>query len=192
MEDSLSKWNMLAGHQELSLQYRKWADQRKKAIMDYCWDPIVGFFCDYHFVKQSSTGKITAAGLFPLFMGIASSSQALSCSILTENHLLKAGGLVTTTNFSGQQWDAPNGWAPLQWIAFKGLAQSGFSNLAQLIARRWLNLNERIFENTGKMMEKYNVVDLDKLAGGGEYPGQDGFGWTNGVYLALKKAIAKC
>jgi alpha,alpha-trehalase len=34
-------------------------------------------------------------------------------------------------------------------------------------------------------MEKYNVVDLTKSAGGGEYAAQDGFGWTNGVYLAL-------
>jgi alpha,alpha-trehalase len=37
------------------------------------------------------------------------------------------------------------------------------------------------------MMEKYNVVATDIKAGGGEYPAQDGFGWTNGVYLALDK-----
>jgi alpha,alpha-trehalase len=35
------------------------------------------------------------------------------------------------------------------------------------------------------MMEKYNVVSTTLEAGGGEYPAQDGFGWTNGVYLAL-------
>jgi neutral trehalase len=29
------------------------------------------------------------------------------------------------------------------------------------------------------------VKDITKLAGGGEYPGQDGFGWTNGVLLKL-------
>jgi alpha,alpha-trehalase len=29
------------------------------------------------------------------------------------------------------------------------------------------------------------VVDLKLEAGGGEYPSQDGFGWTNGVLLAL-------
>jgi alpha,alpha-trehalase len=34
-------------------------------------------------------------------------------------------------------------------------------------------------------MEKYDVMDLTKRAGGGEYPGQDGFGWTNGVLLKL-------
>ena len=35
------------------------------------------------------------------------------------------------------------------------------------------------------MMEKYDVVDLNRRAGGGEYATQDGFGWTNGVALAL-------
>jgi alpha,alpha-trehalase len=37
------------------------------------------------------------------------------------------------------------------------------------------------------MMEKYDVVNANKKAGGGEYPTQDGFGWTNGVALALLK-----
>jgi alpha,alpha-trehalase len=42
-----------------------------------------------------------------------------------------------------------------------------------------------VYKATGKLMEKYNVVDIDKAAGGGEYAGQDGFGWTNGVTLQL-------
>jgi alpha,alpha-trehalase len=48
-----------------------------------------------------------------------------------------------------------------------------------------VKLNEKVYKATGKLMEKYNVVDIDKDAGGGEYPGQDGFGWTNGVLLKL-------
>jgi alpha,alpha-trehalase len=35
------------------------------------------------------------------------------------------------------------------------------------------------------MMEKYDVVTIGEQAGGGEYPNQDGFGWTNGVYADL-------
>src|SRR5438034_3464833 len=41
------------------------------------------------------------------------------------------------------------------------------------------------YRATGKMTEKYDVVNLERRAGGGEYPTQDGFGWTNGVALAL-------
>ncbi len=39
------------------------------------------------------------------------------------------------------------------------------------------------------MTEKYDVVDVQRRAGGGEYPTQDGFGWTNGVALALLKGL---
>jgi alpha,alpha-trehalase len=42
-----------------------------------------------------------------------------------------------------------------------------------------------VYAATGKMTEKYDVVDPSRRAGGGEYPTQDGFGWTNGVALAL-------
>jgi alpha,alpha-trehalase len=53
------------------------------------------------------------------------------------------------------------------------------------IAERWYALNKRVFEATGKMVERYDVIDATRPGGGGEYPFQDGFGWTNGVLLAL-------
>ena len=58
--------------------------------------------------------------------------------------------------------------------------------LAGAARDRWLALNRRTYRATGKMMEKYDVMDLTRRAGGGEYPTQDGFGWTNGVALALE------
>jgi alpha,alpha-trehalase len=50
-----------------------------------------------------------------------------------------------------------------------------------------VSLNLRVFRQTGKLTEKYDVVHANKPGGGGEYPTQDGFGWTNGVLLALMK-----
>ena len=98
---------------------------------------------------------------------------------------LKDGGLISTLYHTNQQWDAPNGWAPLQWMAIRGLRNYGFDNLADEIKFRWLKLNEDVFNRTGKMFEKYNVEDISLHAGGGEYDLQDGFGWTNGIASAL-------
>ena len=81
--------------------------------------------------------------------------------------------------------DAPNGWAPLQWIAFFGLRRYGFETLANEAASRWVDNCIRVFQNTGRLVEKYNVEDITLMAGGGEYDVQDGFGWTNGVLLKL-------
>ncbi|HKL14138.1 MAG TPA: trehalase family glycosidase, partial [Balneolaceae bacterium] len=65
------------------------------------------------------------------------------------------------------------------------LENYGLSTLADDIRTRWLKLNEHVYAETGKMVEKYNVSDILKKGGGGEYPLQDGFGWTNGVFSAL-------
>ena len=75
----------------------------------------------------------------------------------------------------------------MQWITIKALDEYGEINLAAEIAKRWVQLNIKVYRNTGKLMEKYNVVDTHLAAGGGEYPSQDGFGWTNGVLLKLLK-----
>lgn len=149
------------------------------------------FFFDYNIVIKKQNSNYTAAGLYPLFVKIATPSQANTVAATAIKYLLKPGGIVTTTNNTGQQWDAPNGWAPLQWIAVNGLNNYKQTVLAKDIATRWLALNDKVYAATGKMMEKYNVEDMNKEAGGGEYPSQDGFGWTNGVYLALKAFMQK-
>src|SRR5205807_7527555 len=82
-------------------------------------------------------------------------------------------------------WDAPNGWPPLEWLAIEGVRRYGRADLAAAARDRWLALNRRTYRSTGRMMEKYDVVDPHRRAGGGEYATQDGFGWTNGVALAL-------
>ena len=160
---------------------------RVKAIQQYCWNEEKGFYFDYHFKQQKNTDCITMAGCFPLLLGIAEDSQAQAVAVVIKEQLLAAGGVLTTTLQTGQQWDAPNGWAPLQWVAFKGLKNYQQHELADEIRKRWTRLNETTYIETGKMMEKYNVKDIHTKAGGGEYPNQDGFGWTNGVYLAMRE-----
>jgi alpha,alpha-trehalase len=158
---------------------------RNRAIDTYCWNKEKGFYFDYHFKDGEQTNSWSLAGVFPLFFNIASTEQATSVAGVVLEKFLQPGGLITTLTTSGQQWDAPNGWAPLQWISYKAFQKNGHTELAGLIRNSWMRTNEKVYAATGKMMEKYNVVDLDAPAGGGEYQNQDGFGWTNGVYLAL-------
>ena len=94
--------------------------------------------------------------------------------------LLRPGGLATTENHTGQQWDEPNGWAPLQWIAVEGLERYGLSDPADDIASRWLTTVLQAYGASGRLVEKYDVDDPNRKGGGGEYTLQDGFGWTNG------------
>lgn len=174
-------------NQDLADQFADKIDSRTKAIQTYCWNAEMGYYFDYHWKQQKLTDRITMAGCFPLFTGMADQSQGNAAAQFIKKNLLAEGGVLTTTLQTGQQWDAPNGWAPLQWIAYKGLSNYGAYTLAEDIRDRWMRLNEKTYAETGKMMEKYNVADTSISAGGGEYPNQDGFGWTNGVYLTLAK-----
>ncbi len=169
----------------LARKFRRLAERRVNAINRYLWDEKEQFFVDYDFRAGKPTGRITLAGVFPLYTKIATHAQAKAVAERLERDFLKKGGLVTTLLDTGQQWDSPNGWAPLHWVAIQGLREYGYHKLADEIKKRWLKTCLDVYKTEGKMVEKYNVVTPNKLGGGGEYQLQDGFGWTNGVLAAL-------
>jgi alpha,alpha-trehalase len=159
---------------------------RRRALLAAAYDSVSGFFYDVRWrTGERVTGRPTLAAAVPLYFGLATPEQGRAVAGRLGREFLRPGGLVTTLVTTGQQWDAPNGWAPLEWMAIEGVRRYGRADLADTAAARWLALNRRTYRATGRMMEKYDVVDLGRTAGGGEYPAQDGFGWTNGVALAL-------
>jgi len=189
LEKTISKAYDIQKNTASSQLYDSMASNRNEAILNTFWNEREGTFFDYNFVDQKQTSVYSLAGVFPLFFNLVDQKKADQIADVIESKFLRPGGLVSTPIQSGQQWDAPNGWAPLQYVAIKGLINYGHKKLARDISQRWLTLNESVFKKTGKMMEKYNVEDLSLDAGGGEYPVQDGFGWSNGVYLALQQLI---
>ncbi|WP_035916931.1 alpha,alpha-trehalase TreF [Flavimarina sp. Hel_I_48] len=187
MEKTLAKMRSFAGDERGANNMETAAEIRKKAINTYLWDAKTRIYQDYDLDKNTFTNVLSLATVYPLYFGLASQEQADSIAEILQEKFLSPGGLSTTLNDNSEQWDYPNGWPPLQWISIRGLERYGKNELATTIKSRWLALNEDVYKRTGKMLEKYNVVDTSLLAGGGEYPNQDGFGWTNGVYLDLKE-----
>ena len=185
LEKALSETCELSGDTAWAGHYHNKAQQRREAILKYGWNEAAGFFFDYNHSEKKQSERLTLAGAFPLFFEIATAEQAQKVAETVEKKFLHPGGLATTLTATGQQWDAPNGWAPLQWITYKGLKNYGHHTLAGRIRQNWMSNCEKVYAETGKMMEKYNVMDLSLPAGGGEYPNQDGFGWTNGVYQRM-------
>ncbi|MGM0580392.1 MAG: alpha,alpha-trehalase TreF [Bacteroidota bacterium] len=179
-------WNEQLDSADIYLQK---ANMRKNAINSLLWDEKAKRYSDYNFVKNEHTSILSMATAYPLFAKIAPKDKARMVIKQMNEELLLDGGFVSTTIESGQQWDYPNAWAPLQWIGIQALFNYGEHDLGLDVMDRWLNLNEKVYLQTGKMMEKYNVADTSLQAGGGEYPLQDGFGWTNGVAVAMKKIL---
>ena len=185
LEKSLAYSYSIIGNQAQTAKYTTLAKQRLDAINSLFYNAQDEWYYDYNIVTNQQSKEKTIAGMIPFFTKVAPLGYIDGAAYNVEKYFLKPGGVVISLKNSGQQWDAPNGWAPLEWMTIDGLRAYGKTELAKTIATRWINLNKRVYNATGKMMEKYNVEDMDLTAGGGEYPAQDGFGWTNGVYLRL-------
>jgi alpha,alpha-trehalase len=185
LESAIKSGCERAGDRSCVSEFTRRAAARRKAVNSYLWDAADGEYRDYDWVKQAQIARISAATVYPLFVAIADKPQAVAVARTVSRELLKAGGIVTTPLTSGQQWDAPNGWPPLQWMIVSGLRQYSIMPLAETIACRWMNGVNRVYAENGKLVEKYDVVATGRPGGGGEYPNQDGFGWTNGVMRKL-------
>jgi alpha,alpha-trehalase len=186
LEQTLARGYSLEGDVQRARDFSARAERRASDIRRLMWNERLGAFTDYLWPASRQIDSLTAATLSPLFVRIASPHQAAVVAATVGNKLLEPGGLATTLIDSGQQWDAPNGWAPLQWIAVEGLRAYGSDALAKEIATRWVRKTIAGYKQEAKLVEKYNVTTTGGDAGrGGEYATQIGFGWTNGVLLAL-------
>ena len=173
-----------SGDKRVAQRFDSLARRRADAIRNLMYDK--GFFYDVRWRSGILVGdRPSLAAAAPLYFGIATPEQGVRTAQRLGAQFLKPGGFVTTLFNSGQQWDGPNGWPPLEWLTIEGVRRYREVGIADTAARRWLALIQRTYRATGRMMEKYDVLNVNRKAGGGEYPTQDGFGWTNGVALAL-------
>ncbi|MGY8563958.1 alpha,alpha-trehalase TreA [Paracidovorax citrulli] len=185
LETTIARASRAAGDRSVARDFARQAEQRKRAINALLWDERQGWYADRDLERGTPRPALTAAALFPLWLQVASPVQAKRTAQAVEAQLVREGGLLTTTENTGQQWDAPNGWAPLQWVAVDGLQRYKQDALARQIGVRFLRTVQTVYDREGKLVEKYVVDGSAGGGGGGEYPLQDGFGWSNGVALAL-------
>jgi alpha,alpha-trehalase len=189
LESTLAKAYQFSGQLNKQSELEQRCVFRKKAIQTLFYDNKKGIFVDLDVNSFKPTDVSSLACVFPLFFNLANSDQAISVSRKLASEFLQAGGWLTTLSTTSQQWDSPNGWAPLQWICYQGLINYGLDDDAQEGALRWIGNNLNVYKATGKLVEKYNVIDLGLPAVGGEYEVQHGFGWTNGVLLRLMNEL---
>jgi alpha,alpha-trehalase len=171
--------------------WRKRAVDRAAAINRLMWDAADGLYYDYNFVHKTVRRYAFLTTFYPLWAGLATREQAAA----VERNLAKferPGGLETSAGESGNQWDAPWGWAPLQMIAVEGMRRYGYDADAGRISREFLSLVLQEYRKVGFIVEKYDVVrrgtDSSSIRFGYQ-SNQAGFGWTNAVYARLLDAL---
>ncbi|KAH7352593.1 hypothetical protein KP509_19G053200 [Ceratopteris richardii] len=207
MERNIAYIAAVLGNQSIATKFRKAAKARQLAINSIMWDDEAGQWFDYaldpeqceaHLNKvvyvwdEKFQRKITSASNFiPLWTSIFKSGDSKIEKVvnaIARSGLLFPAGVATSLRETGQQWDFPNAWPPLQHMIIEGLFFSGSTEgrrLARTIAQQWIQTNYVVFTETGHMLEKYDATICGGTGGGGEYKLQTGFGWSNGVVLSL-------
>ncbi len=171
------------------------ARRRKKIITQLMWNERKGFFFDYNCKTKKQSNFYSLAGYYPLWAGLATKSQAEKVKDQLALFEYK-GGLSNTQseNLSEEfkQHDYPNGWAQQHYIVIQGLLNYGYEEEAKRIAKKWLELNKKVFIKTGNFWEKYNVVKCTVgKSNQDRYPIQSGFGWTNAIFVKLIEELSE-
>ena len=191
-EKLLEKFFRLVGNTAKADQYEGFSKARLAAIEAVLWDNKTGLWLDYDRQFKKKRHYFYAASVVPLWAGVHRGNLARERFVLQALKRLKVldypGGFPTSLSTSGQQWDFPNAWPPLQHMLIEGLALSSSKELqdeAFKFAQKWITTNYKAWKSTGHMFEKFNVSVHGAPGGGGEYKIQIGFGWTNGVVLDM-------
>lgn len=178
--------------QSTTEEWEKRAAHRKALIDTYLWDEESGLYMDYSLTESERRQYEFATTFYPLWVGVASPVQAAQV-VESIDKFVAPGGMRTSNCISGNQWDAPFGWAPLQLIAVEGLRRYGYEEIAARIAERFITLVVEDFERSGSLLEKYDVEnrsgEVSKDIQFGYSSNEIGFGWTNGVLLSLLAVV---
>lgn len=127
------------------------------------WDEEAGSWLDYDMINSKRRNYFVPTNLFPLWMNCYPESKRahITEKILQyiENEKLDdhPGGVPNTLQHTGEQWDFPNVWPPMQHVLIVGLHNLNderTKSLASKWATRWVRSNYLAYQDQKAMYEK--------------------------------------
>ena len=167
------------------------AEKRKKAIDCLMWNTEKEMYYDYNFVTKKQSEVISCAAFHPYFVKMADKNKTQGLENAYDALMKPYGLACTDRDYGHYQWSYPNGWAPLQYIAYIALKNYDMTDKAESVAGKYVKLLEKVYENTGTTFEKYNVADGNDRTLDENSDHHTMMGWTTGVYVYFKKELEK-
>ena len=161
----------------------KQADMRKEKM---AFGQVDGVYFDYSYTQKQPSMVYNCTGFFPYFVGCSQDKSGFE-KLLSE--LEYPYGIISAkTEQKGFQWATPNGWAPLFYVCVAAAIAVSDNVSAKRIAKKYIHILDEIFQKTGALYEKYDVV-TGKIGIGEEYGTPEMLGWTAGIYLSLQQYL---
>jgi alpha,alpha-trehalase len=182
--------------------------RRRRLMRKLLWDEERRMFFDYDIVHERRNVYFSATCLYPLWAmhpddpstRILSPEEARRLVTTALETLEMPGGLAASAwdffeahrdTLPARQWDYPNGWAPHQMLAWRGLLNQSFTAEAQRLIYKWLyTITRNAADYNGTVPEKFDVVhrthkvfaEYGNVNTEFEYITKEGFGWMNASY----------
>lgn len=173
---------------------KKWqnAKETRAALLRQYLKGEDGVFYDYHIPSGKRSDLVSAATYYPLYVGMATAEEA-AAAVKVLHRVEEPYGIACVEKCDkpgNYQWGHPNGWPPTQRIVAEGLLRYGYREEAERIARKYVDLVESCFAQTGHLWEKYNVVKGNAEVVD-EYQMPTMLGWTFGVYYRFCQLLGR-
>jgi alpha,alpha-trehalase len=190
----IAKYFKMFGNNDKAAIFEEHADNFLRAVNELLWNEEAGAWFDYDMINNRQRPYFVVSNLLPLWTQCYNQNKSAHITekvlkyIQNEELDSYPGGVPNTKLHTGEQWDYPNVWPPMQHaliVGLKNLEDDRAKNLAKKWADRWVQGNYLAYKERKAMYEKYLANELGGHGGGGEYEIQTGFGWTNGVVLDL-------
>lgn len=191
------------------------AKERAGEINKLMWDDEAGMFFDYGYAYKMRSNFLSLASFVPLWAGLASEYQAkrtlenlhkfetpYGLTITAKESLAKPIDLskiqaryhpAIEEIIKPKQWDYPNIWSPLEYLAVVGLLRYGFVDDARRIMTNSVKAHAAAYRKFGTFFEKLHG-ETGETGAGALYGDQQGFGWTNAAfyrYIQILNALEK-
>ena len=185
LEKTMAKFASVIENGEEDL-WNERAAQRKAKMLELMYDKESGVLLDYNYKEQKLSPVVSFASIYPLFVGMLDSAEK-EMELLRDKLMLKYGvsPCVPGEYSYALQWDYPNIWPPLQYIAYVACKNYGYDDLAKKVADTYVTLIDESFEKTGNLWEKYN--GLNGSVANEDYNAPKMMGWTAGMYMYFSR-----
>ncbi|XP_055902770.1 trehalase-like [Eupeodes corollae] len=190
----IAEFYLYQNNVQKTAEYEEKAARLLEAIQAVLWNEEVGVWLDYDLINQKPRNYFSPTNLSPLWTKAFNGNEStkISKSVLKYLTDLKLdqypGGVPNTLESTGEQWDFPNAWPPMQHVIIEALANLRTPEATQMskeLSYKWVRSNYDAYVRTKAMHEKYDASVFGGTGGGGEYETQTGFGWSNGVIIDL-------
>lgn len=153
------------GWSDQAARWKREAEQRAQRINQYCWDPDQGFYFEYDYVRKTRLPYFSLNGFWPLWVGIASSSQAKRVAQQLQRFDRPYGLTFTDRTYPGihpefasLEWAYPEAWPQQQVVVAQAMERYGYHQQAREISRRYMANVIATWEKTGLTWERYDAV----------------------------------